>query len=282
MNLFASSSHGTPERERVERAGLDLGTDAARSSSLVLEGVGKRFERKHGRSVTYTHALQDISFRVAEHEFVSIIGPSGCGKTTLIRLIAGLIPHTTGSISLEGQPISGPGPDRAMVFQHAALLPWRTVLENVQLGLEQLRVPADQRKERARAAIRLVGLQEFSSHYPKELSGGMQQRVGLARALAVNPKVLLMDEPFGALDAITRMQMQDELLRLWEAERKTVVFITHDIEEALLISDRIIVLDKSGTFKAAYEIPFPRPRRRDELLASPEFIRERTHLTHML
>lgn len=249
---------------------------------LELTSVGKRFERRQGRTLTHTHALQDVSFRVAEHEFVSIIGPSGCGKTTLVRLIAGLLPYTSGTIVLDGVPISGPGPDRAMVFQSASLLPWRNVIDNVQLGLEQQKLPATERRSRAMAAIDLVGLHDFALHYPKELSGGMQQRVGLARALAVNPKVLLMDEPFGALDAITRMQMQDELLRLWEVERKTVVFITHDIEEALLISDRIIVLDKMGTLKGEYDIPYSRPRHRDDLLASPDFARERTLLTRML
>jgi ABC-type nitrate/sulfonate/bicarbonate transport system, ATPase component len=194
---------------------------------LTLQGVGKRFERRSGKTITYTHALRDINIDVRNQEFLAIIGPSGCGKTTLIRLVAGLLPYTSGSIRLDGTPVTGPGADRAMVFQSANLLPWRTVIKNVELGLEQRRVPAKERRERAREVIELVGLADFEDHYPRELSGGMQQRVGLARALAVNPKVLLMDEPFGALDAITRKTMQDELLRLWNAERKTVVFITH-------------------------------------------------------
>lgn len=249
---------------------------------LELKGVGKRFAKKQGRKVTYTHAVQEINLRIREHEFVSIIGPSGCGKTTVVRMIAGLEPCTDGQIILDGTNVTGPGPDRGMVFQSAGLMPWRTVIQNVELGLEQQGVPADERREQAMKFVALVGLKEFVDHYPRELSGGMQQRVGLARALAINPKVLLMDEPFGALDAITRTTMQDELLRLWALERKTVVFITHDIEEALFLSDRVVVLDKQGLLKTEYEIPFARPRNREALAASPAFIQERLKLTRLL
>jgi NitT/TauT family transport system ATP-binding protein len=187
-------------------------------------------------------ALKDISFDLTPGEFVSVVGPSGCGKSTLLNVIDGLLPATNGAIVVDGKPVTSPGRDRAVVFQEASLLPWRTVLHNVTFGLECHHVSRDEAKERALGLIRLVGLDGFAEAYPYELSGGMQQRVNLARALAVNPELLLMDEPFAALDAQTREIMQAELLRVWEQTNKTVLFITHQIDEAIYLSDRVIVL----------------------------------------
>jgi NitT/TauT family transport system ATP-binding protein len=195
-------------------------------------------------------------------EFVSIVGPSGCGKTTFLNAVDGLQPISGGQLELNGTPISGPGPDRAMVFQQASLLPWRTVLGNVAYGLEmQGRLPKPERLSRARAWIKLVGLEGFEEAYPTELSGGMQQRVNLARALATDPDMLLLDEPFAALDAQTRELMQRELLRIWAQTRKTALFITHDIKEAVYLSDRVLVFTRRpGRVKACVEVDLPRPR----------------------
>src|SRR5918992_3714143 len=186
-------------------------------------------------------ALSEIDFEVHDNEFVTIIGPSGCGKTTLLRIIAGLIPYDNGEVSIDGRRITGHGPERAVVFQNFALMPWADVLANVSFGLEVRGTPPDECRDTAQHLIKLVGLEGFEKRFPKELSGGMQQRVGLARALAVNPKILLMDEPFGALDEQTRRILKEQLLEIWERERKTAVFITHSIDEALFLSDRIVV-----------------------------------------
>jgi len=207
-------------------------------------------------------AVDGVSMDVRDGEFVAIVGPSGCGKTTFLNAIDGLIPISAGSLSLSGRPIKGPGHDRAMVFQHPSLLPWRTVLANVAYGLEiQGRVDRHEARERAHAFVRMVGLERFEDHFPLELSGGMQQRVNLARALATDPELMLLDEPFAALDAQTREYMQLELLRIWGEARKTAVFITHDIKEAIYLANRVIVFTaRPGRVKLTLDIDLPRPR----------------------
>lgn len=206
-------------------------------------------------------ALKDFNVAVGEGEFVSIVGPSGCGKSTFLNVLLGLIPPNSGQMKINGRPVKGPGQDRAMVFQEFGLLPWRTVLNNVELGLELRGVPVGQRRPASQKFIEMVGLTGFENHYPHELSGGMKQRVGLARALATDPDVLLMDEPFAALDAQTRDIMQAELLRIWQEARKTVLFVTHQIEEAVYLSDRVMVMTKRpGRAKKIIDIPLPRPR----------------------
>jgi NitT/TauT family transport system ATP-binding protein len=207
-------------------------------------------------------ALSDVSLAVADGEFMAIVGPSGCGKTTLLNIVAGLMPYDRGTVSIDGRPIKGAGVDRAVVFQHASLLPWRTIGGNVRYGMElHKRFDKKTMGERTERYIRLVGLEGFERHYPSELSGGMQQRVNLARALATDPVVLLMDEPFAALDAQTREYMQAELLKIWAESRKTVLFITHQINEAVYLADRVAVLSgRPGHVKHVFTIPFRRPR----------------------
>jgi NitT/TauT family transport system ATP-binding protein len=217
-------------------------------------------------------ALSDIDFEVRDNEFVTVIGPSGCGKTTLLRIIAGLIPYNRGEVSIDERPVTGPGPERAVVFQNFALMPWADVLGNVSFGLEIRGVAKSEAEAKAKELIRLVGLDGFERRLPKELSGGMQQRVGLARALAVNPQILLMDEPFGALDEQTRRLLQEQLLQLWERERKTVVFITHSMEEAVMLGDRVMLMTpRPGRVKEMIDVPLKRPRSRD-VEKSPAFV----------
>jgi NitT/TauT family transport system ATP-binding protein len=206
-------------------------------------------------------ALDDVSFEVAEGEFVSIVGPSGCGKSTLLSVIDGLIPATQGSIILDGKAVREPGHDRALVFQEASLLPWRTVLANITFGLECQNMQRSAARQRARELIELVGLDGFADAYPYQLSGGMQQRVNLARALAVDPDILLMDEPFAALDAQTREIMQSELLDVWRRTGKTILFVTHQIDEAVYLSDRVIVFTpRPGRVRDVIVPQLPRPR----------------------
>jgi NitT/TauT family transport system ATP-binding protein len=189
-------------------------------------------------------ALDKIDLTVSKGEFVSILGPSGCGKSTLLYIIGGFIPRTSGSLDVNGRPVNGPGPDRGIVFQQFALFPWKTVLQNVLYGLEQQRLSRSERLDRAHKFIRMVQLDGFESHYPSQLSGGMRQRAALARTLAVNPDILLMDEPFGALDAQTRSIMQEQLIEIWRATGKTVVFVTHDVRESVYLSERVVLLSK--------------------------------------
>jgi NitT/TauT family transport system ATP-binding protein len=207
-------------------------------------------------------ALSDVSFSVEDGEFMAIVGPSGCGKTSMLNIIAGLLPYEEGNVAIDGKRVDGPGIDRAVVFQHASLLPWRTITGNVRYGMElQRRFDEKTMKERAEHFIKLVGLSGFERHYPSELSGGMQQRVNLARALAADPVVLLMDEPFAALDAQTREFMQAELLKIWSKAKKTVVFITHQINEAIYLADRVVVMSaRPGRVKDVFKVPFARPR----------------------
>ncbi len=232
---------------------------------LSIQHLGKVFPKGKQEFV----AIEDINLDVKSGEFLCILGPSGCGKTTLLRMIAGLETKTTGSMILNGNEISGPGSDRGMVFQEFALFPWRTVRRNIEFGLEVRKVPADQRKTLSDRYIDLVGLKGFENSHPNQLSGGMKQRVGIARALANDPAILLMDEPFGALDAQTRNQMQKELLRIWRETKKTVIFITHSVDEAVFLSDRIAVMTtRPGRIKTIYDISLPRPRDR----GAPAFI----------
>ena len=206
-------------------------------------------------------ALTGFDIDVEEGEFLSIVGPSGCGKSTFLNVLLGLLKPDSGELTLRGRRISGPGSDRAMVFQEFGLLPWRTVESNVELGLELKRVAPETRRAASRRFIEMVGLTGFEAHYPHELSGGMKQRVGLARALATDPEVLLMDEPFAALDAQTRDLMQVELLRIWQEARKTVLFVTHQIDEAIYLSDRVMVMTRRpGQAKRMFAIDLPRPR----------------------
>ena len=241
-------------------------TDSTRGSGVVARGLSMHYERIVGRDRVRTRALDDVSFDVRPQEFVSIIGPSGCGKSTVLRIAAGLQRPTAGELLVGDKPVRGPGNDRATVFQSPGLFPWRTVIKNVCMPLELAGIDKRDREARAMEYIELVGLAGFRDHYPRELSGGMQQRVGLARALAVRPRVLLMDEPFGNLDAISRERMQDELLRIWERMKTTVIFITHAIDEAILLSDRVLVM---GPGRIAHEvtIDLPRPRSRHNLLS---------------
>ncbi|MGY8999549.1 MAG: ABC transporter ATP-binding protein [Rhodospirillales bacterium] len=216
-------------------------------------------------------ALQDFNLSVGEGEFVSIVGPSGCGKSTFLNVLLGLIPPISGEMSINGKVITKPGQDRAMVFQEFGLLPWRTVQDNIGLGPELRGSSKKLRREKSQHFINMVGLSGFENHYPHELSGGMKQRVGIARALVSDPEVLLMDEPFAALDAQTRDIMQSELLRIWQEAKKTVLFVTHQIEEAVYLSDRVIVMTKRpGRSKKIIDIPLARPRDY-EMRVTPEF-----------
>ena len=207
-------------------------------------------------------ALADVSFSVGDGEFMAIVGPSGCGKTSMLNIVAGLLTYEEGNVIIDNKKVNGPGIDRAVVFQHASLLPWRTIAGNVRYGMElQRRFDEKTMKERADYFIKLVGLTGFERHYPSELSGGMQQRVNLARALAADPAVLLMDEPFAALDAQTREFMQAELLKIWNKAKKTVLFITHQINEAIYLADRVVVMSaRPGRVKDIFDVPFDRPR----------------------
>lgn len=225
---------------------------------LVLQDVGKRFEGNRGEVV---EALSGINLEIQENELAVIVGPSGCGKSTLLNIVAGLEQASSGIVMLNGREITSPGADRGMVFQSYTLFPWLTVQQNVEFGLKIKGVPPEERAQKARHYIELVGLTGFQDALPKTLSGGMKQRVAIARALANDPEMLLMDEPFGALDAQTRSIMQDLLLSVWEKERTTVLFITHDIDEAVLLADNVYVMSqRPGRIRAKIEVDIPRPR----------------------
>jgi len=226
---------------------------------LAIRGVSKKFLSEGKEMLT----LKDIDLDIEENEFICFIGPSGCGKTTLLRIIAGLEEATRGTVYLDGMPIGGPGPERGMVFQEYSLFPWRTVMDNIVFGLELRGVPEAERLAQGRQYLKMVGLERFESRYPHELSGGMKQRVAIARALVNHPRALLMDEPFGALDAQTRNTMQSELLRIWQEEKQTVVFVTHSVDEAIYLADRIVIMSaRPGRIKDIIKIDLPRPRNR--------------------
>jgi NitT/TauT family transport system ATP-binding protein len=238
-------------------------------SLLDVDDVSLGYRRP--RSDEQFLALANVSLGVERGEFVTIVGPSGCGKSSLLMLIAALLRPTSGAIRLNGREVKAPGSDRAMVFQDFALLPWRTVLRNVELGMELKGLSPAERRTAAERYIAMVGLRDFERHFPHQLSGGMRQRVGIARALSVEPEVLLMDEPFGALDAQIRALMAVELLKIWERDRKTIVFITHDIDEAVYLADRVIVMSASpGRIIETIPVALPRPRDLD-VRNSPEF-----------
>ncbi len=248
------------------------------SGVLSIRGVSRRFQSTRGE----TPALQAIDLDVAENDFVTILGPSGCGKSTLLRIVAGLDRQTTGEVLLDGQRIEGPGADRGMVFQSYTLFPWLTVRDNVCFGLLERGVARAQRLEIADAFLAKVGLSGFENHYPKHLSGGMQQRTALARALANDPRMLLMDEPFGALDHQTRELMQELLLGIWELERKTVLFVTHDIDEAVFMGSRVVVMSaRPGRIKVDRAVPLAHPRHYS-VKTSPAFAELKAELTEQV
>ncbi|MEM1083763.1 MAG: ABC transporter ATP-binding protein [Verrucomicrobiota bacterium] len=249
-----------------------------RPVSLEVKGLTKHFETPKGTVV----ALDDVSFAVHKREFTCVIGPSGCGKSTLVRILAGLETPTKGEVLVDGQPVSGPGPDRGMVFQSYTLFPWLTVKQNVMFGPQMSGATSTVAEGEARQWIDLVGLSRFENSYPNQLSGGMKQRVAIARALANQPKVLFMDEPFGALDAQTRCSMQAHLLEIWKNVDITVVFITHDLDEAVYLSDRILVLDANpGRVREMYEVPVSRPRSPEQLF-EPVFGQARKHIDELI
>ena len=225
-----------------------------------------------------TWALNNVNLEIKAGEFVAIMGPSGCGKSTLLNIIAGLHEPTSGQVLVDGQAVSGPGPDRGVVFQQYALFPWLTVQKNVEFGLKLQGMSQDKAEQEAKKYIKMVDLEQFAQSYPKELSGGMKQRVAIARAYAINPKVLLMDEPFGALDAQTRTQLQTELLKTWEKEQKTCFFITHDVEEAIILAQRVIIMSaRPGRIKEVVEINIPYPRTQETKM-SKEFLDLKNHI----
>ncbi len=228
-------------------------------------------------------ALYDISLTIRKNEFVSLLGPSGCGKTTLIRIIAGLLAADRGDVLVNQQCVTVPGRDRCMVFQQFGLLPWRTVMSNVEFGLEIEGMARDERRAVADKYLELVGLKGFENYYPHQISGGMQQRVGIARALSKKPEILLMDEPFGAVDAQTREQLQEELLKIWAQTETTVVFVTHSIDEAIYLSDRVVVMQaRPGRIKEEVQIDLPRPRWEGDVKADPRFAQLRARLRDSL
>jgi len=232
-------------------------------AKVVVRGLGVRFETADKR----TEVLENIDLEVREGEFVCILGPSGCGKSTLLNVIGGFLPASEGSVEIDGETVRGPDRRRIFVFQERGVFPWLTVAENIGFGLGGL--PATARAARVEHYVRLVGLEGFSEAYPHELSGGMKQRVEVARALAVDPDVLYLDEPFGALDSITRLQLRAELLRIWEAEKKTILFVTHDIEESVQLADRVVVMSqRPARIRRIVEIDIPHPRD----LSSPRYL----------
>jgi len=236
---------------------------------IEIDRVSQRFQTSGRQSLL---ALSEISLSVEDGAFVSILGPSGCGKSTLLYIVGGFVNPTEGVAKVRGRAITGPGPDRGPVFQEFALFPWKDVLGNVMYGLRQQGVKRAEAEAQSRRLIDMVGLKGFESFYPKELSGGMKQRVALARTLAYHPAVLLMDEPFGALDAHTRTRLQNDLLNIWERDRKTVLFVTHSVEEAVFLSDKVVVMTRGpGRIKEIVDIELPRPRRRAELLLDARY-----------
>src|SRR5947207_1524168 len=241
---------------------------ASDQAHIVIDRVSHEYRPARRRPVL---ALDDVSLAVGDREFLALLGPSGCGKSTLLYLVGGFLPVEEGTIQVEGRPVDGPGPDRGIVFQHFALFPWKTVIQNVLYGLEKRGMPRDERVARAREFIDLVSLSGFEDSYPSQLSGGMKQRAAIARTLAVDPRILLMDEPFGALDAQTRSLMQDELLRIWQRSRKTVIFVTHDVQEAVFLAERIAVMSaRAGRSRPAAGDPVRESDRRPDGLVQAD------------
>jgi NitT/TauT family transport system ATP-binding protein len=246
--------------------------------TIALDGVGKTFGGEEG-----VRALQNISCQIFDREFVAVLGPSGCGKSTMLRIIGGLIPHEEGTATVLGKPVRGPSDDIGIVFQRANLLPWRTVEGNLRLGVEESNVPTEELREQVQTMVEMLGLTDFEKSHPHELSGGMRRRVAIGQALMRNPRVMLMDEPFGALDALTRDRLNVELLRIWQAERKTVVLVTHSISEAVFLSDRVLVMsERPGRIIEEVRIDLPRPRDPKTLPEVPEFGQYRVQLGELM
>lgn len=248
---------------------------------IHIEGVGKTYRRTGGGDFC---ALKDVDLDIERGEFICLLGPSGCGKSTLLSILAGFEQPTEGRVVIDGQPVCGPSPDRVTIFQQYGLLPWRSVLGNVELGLETAGISRAERKKRAQVYLDLVGLSEFACAHPVELSGGMQQRVSIARGLAVDPTILFMDEPFGALDAITRMKLQNDVLRIAKEAGKTVVFVTHDIDEAVFLSDCIVIMTPNpGRIKSIVEVPMSwgcRDRTSEDFVACRDRVFEIFNMKH--
>ncbi len=241
---------------------------------VSIQGVEKKYNTRKGEVV----ALNGVNFDIKENEFICVIGPSGCGKSTLLNIIAGLLEPTAGQILVDGKPIQGTGTDRGVVFQQYALFPWLTVKKNVEFGLKLKGLSKEECEAISMKYLKMVELEKFADSYPKELSGGMKQRVAIARAYAMNPEVLLMDEPFGALDAQTRTQLQTELLKTWEEEHKTCFFVTHDIEEAIVLATRVVIMSaRPGRIKEVVDIDIPYPRDQETKM-SPRFIELKNHI----
>jgi bicarbonate transport system ATP-binding protein len=256
--------------------------DTRRNAFLTIEGVSKVYPTRKG---AYT-VLQDVNLTVDQGEFICVIGHSGCGKSTLLNMVSGFANPTSGNVMLQGKRIVKPGPDRMVVFQNYALLPWRTAFENVYLAVNAVHSNKSQAEKRAiaRDHLAMVGLSEAADKKPPQLSGGMKQRVSIARALAIRPQVLILDEPFGALDAITKEELQEELLKIWNEHRCTVLMITHDIDEALFLADRLVMMTNgpAATIGEIVEIPFPRPRDRALIMEDPEYYKLRNYALDFL
>lgn len=245
-----------------------------RNIKLKIDNVKKIYNSRNGEMI----ALNGVNLDIAENEFICVVGPSGCGKSTLLNIIAGLLEPTSGAVYCDGKKVEGTGTERGVVFQQYALFPWMTVKKNVMFGLKLQGIKGKEAEEKAMKYIKMVQLEDFLDHYPKELSGGMKQRVAIARAYAVNPSVLLMDEPFGALDAQTRTQLQSELLETWEKEQKTCFFITHDVDEAIILAQKVIIMSaRPGRIKEIVDIDIPYPRTQETKM-SPEFLELKNHI----
>ena len=251
-------------------------TDTTTAAKISVRGIHKTFPLKDTEFV----ALDHVDLDIADNEFVTVVGPSGCGKSTLMNILAGLEEPTAGEALVDGREVAGPGPERGVIFQQYALFPWLTVRKNVEFGLKVAGVPKAERRERAQHFINMVGLDQFADALPKMLSGGMKQRCAIARAYAVNPSILLMDEPFGALDALTRVKLQEQLLDTWSREKRTVMFITHDVDEAVFLANRVIVMAaRPGRIYDVIDVDLPYPRTEDARL-SPEFTQLRNRVWH--
>lgn len=276
MNTRMNTSFSSSNYEVTNPSAIDTQI-SLRHISKVFPGRSGWLNKITGQATSDFIAIEDINLDINHNTFVSIIGPSGCGKSTLLNIIAGLSSATSGEVKINGKLVTKPGSDRGMVFQSYALMPWMTVEDNIKFAVETVfpKMSVKQQKRIIKENIQLVGLTGAERKRPHELSGGMRQRVGIARALAINPQILLMDEPFGALDALTRGFLQDEIERIWEQQRKTAVMITHSIEEALLLSDRIVMMTKgpAARIDEVLEVPFPRPRDRTTVENHPDYLK---------
>ena len=229
--------------------------------NIEVKNINKIYTSPDGKEV---HALQDINLKVNDGEFVCIVGPSGCGKSTLLEIIAGLLPSSSGEILLDGKPVQGTSRDIGVVFQDASLFPWRTIEKNISFGMDVAKLPKEERKARVEKYISMVNLKGFEHKYPSQLSGGMRQRAGIARTLAMEPEVILMDEPFSAVDHLTRCTLQEELIQIWEKEKKTILFVTHDINEAVFLANKVVLLStRPGKIQRIYDVPYPQVRNRN-------------------